>query len=65
MKTKILIEFDVDTDDESVAKSAASEAAYHYLTFCTVSGYNDDTDEVTVYVDGHGDVDVRIGEDHE
>ena len=65
MKTKILIEFDVDTDEESVAKSAASLAAYDYLTFCTVSGVNTDTAEVEVHVDGHGDVTVRLGEDHE
>ncbi len=66
MKTKILVEFDVpDTDDEFVAKSAASQAAYHFLTFCTVSGVNTDTDEVDVSVDGFGDCIVRLGEDHE
>ena len=65
MKTKILIEFDVDTDDEDVAKGAASQAAYDYLSFCEVAGVRTDTDEVTVHVDGHGDVDVRLGDDHE
>ena len=65
MKTKILIEFDVDTDDEHIAKAAASQAAYDYLTFCTVSGVNTDTDEVEVHVDGHGNALVRLGEDHE
>ena len=65
MKVKILIEFDVDTDEEGVAKAAASQAAYDYLTFCTVSGVNTDTDEVTVHVDGYGECTVRLGEDHE
>jgi hypothetical protein len=66
MKTKILIEFDVpDTDDEFVAKSAASQAAYNFLTFCTVSGVNTDTDEVDVHVDGYGRYKVQLGTDHE
>ena len=65
MRTRILIEFDVDTDDEDVARSAASLAAYNFLSFCTISGVNSDTDMVTVHVDGHGEVDVRLGEDHE
>lgn len=66
MKVKILIEFEVDdTDEESVAKSAASMAAYDFLSFCTVSGVNTDTDEVQVHVDGHGEFTVRLGEDHE
>lgn len=66
MKVKILIEFDVpDTDDEDVAKSAASMAAYDYLSFCTISGVNTDTDEVEVHVDGHGDCKVRLGDDHD
>jgi len=66
LKVKLQIEFEVDdTDDESVAKSAASQAAYDYLTFCTVSGANTDTDEVRVNVDGHGKFTVRLGENHE
>lgn len=66
MKVKILVEFEVDgTDDEDVAKSAASMAAHHFLSFCTISGVNSDTDEVEVHVDGHGDFKVRIGTDHD
>jgi hypothetical protein len=66
MKTKILVEFDVqDVEDEAVAKAAASLAAYHFLTFCTVSDMNTDTDEVEVHVDGYGKCKVRLGEDHE
>jgi hypothetical protein len=75
MKVKILIEFEVegideeDPDmvglDEAIAKGAASQAAYDYLSFCTVSGVNTDTEEVTVYVDGYGTCKVRLGSDHE
>ena len=71
MKVKLLVEFDVkpvvdeDGFDERVAKSAASQAAYDFLTFCTVSGINTDTDEVTVHVEGFGECKVRLGEDHE
>ena len=66
MKVKILIEFEVaDAEDESVAKSAASMAAYDFLTFCTVSGVNTDTEEVEVHVDGHGEYTVRLGTEHE
>jgi len=74
MKVKILIEFDVEPtgdleeDDElseNQAKSAASLAAYNFLTFCTVSGINYDTDEVEVFVDGFGKCRVKLGEDHE
>ena len=72
MKTKILIEFDVepveddeDAFDEGVAKSAASVAAYDFLSFCTVSGVNTDTESVDVHVDGFGPCRVSLGEDHE
>jgi hypothetical protein len=74
MKTKILIEFDVepleedlgeDEFDERVAKGAASMAAFDFLTFCTVSGVNTDTDAVEVHVDGFGKCRVKLGEDHE
>ena len=65
MRVKILVEFEVDTDDVGEAKAAASMAAYDYLTFCTISGVNSDTKEVTVHVDGCGDRIVRLGEDHE
>lgn len=65
MKVKILCEFDVpDADDEDVAKSAASVAAYEYLSFCTATGVTRGTDECTVHVDGHGKLKVRIGIDH-
>lgn len=69
MKVKIMVEFDVDgLEDheltESDARSAASQAAYDYLTFCTVSGYNDDADEVEVTADGYGKCSVRLGDDH-
>ncbi len=73
MKVKILVEFEVETnvyDDEApltedVAKAAASQAAYDFLSFCTVSGVNTDTEAVTVHVDGHGECQVKLGEDHE
>lgn len=66
MKVKILVEFDVpDTDDENVARSAASMAAYDYLSFCNATGVNRGLDACEVHVDGHGDFTVRIGEDHE
>jgi hypothetical protein len=74
MKVKILIEFDVDGCEdeeedgpltENIAKAAASMAAYDFLTFCTVSGVNTDTEEVVVHVDGYGQCEVRLGEDHE
>ncbi|KKM22710.1 hypothetical protein LCGC14_1622510 [marine sediment metagenome] len=71
MKVKLQVEFDVepkyDADgfDENVARAAASQAVYDYLTFCTVSGENTDTDAVRVHVDGFGPCVVRRGEDHE
>jgi hypothetical protein len=73
MKVKILIEFEVEGIDEAIghrldeaiAKGAASQAAYDYLSFCTVSGVNTDTEEVTVHVDGYGTCKVRLGSDHE
>jgi hypothetical protein len=73
MKVKILVEFDVepgdDADDgvldENIAKSAASMAAFDYLTFCEISGVRTDTDEVEVHVDGYGTCKVRLGEDHD
>ena len=65
MKVKILVEFEVDdTDDEVVAMSAASMAAYDYLSFCTATGVNAGKDECEVHVDGHGNFVVRLGEDH-
>lgn len=75
MKVKILVEFEVesvhaeDPDmvelDEDIAKGAASQAAYDFLSFCTVSGVNTDTEEVEVQVDGYGKCAVRLGSDHE
>jgi len=72
MRVKILAEFDViPTDDndgkvtENVAKSAASQVAYEYLSFCTVSDVNAGRDDVTVHVDGFGECVVRVGDDHE
>jgi hypothetical protein len=64
MKVKIPVEFEVDTDDEEVAKTAAATAAWDYLSFCEVSGESTDTDEVTVNVDGHGKMTVRMGVEH-
>jgi hypothetical protein len=76
MRVKILIEFEVepapDVDpedaegfDESTAKGGASMAAYNYLTFCENSGFNTDTEAVTVHVDGFGECVVKLGENHE
>ena len=75
MKVKILIEFEVEageeedpemvTLDEGIAKGAASVAAYDYLSFCTATGVNAGTEEVTVHVDGYGSCLVRIGADHD
>jgi hypothetical protein len=65
MKVKIGIEFEVDTEDEDLAKSAASVAAWEYLSFCKNTGYSTGVEEVTVHVDGHGNIDVKIGEDHD
>lgn len=66
---KLLVEFIVESDEEELsetqAKSAASQAAYDFLSFCTVSGVNTDTEEVTVHVDGFGECRVRLGDDHE
>ena len=65
MRVKIKVEFEVDTDDEQVARSAASQAAHDFLSFCEVSGESTDVETVTVHVDGHGGVEVSLGEDHE
>ena len=65
MKVKILIEFEVPgTNDENVAKSAASMAAYQFLSFCTATGVSPGRDECEVHVDGHGKFEVKIGTDH-
>lgn len=67
MKVKILIEFDVPgTEDETIAKSAASQAAYDHLA---IDG-GDYMEQCTVHVDGHsedetGEYLVRLGTDHE
>ncbi len=75
MKVKILVEFEVETAavdedgdelelDERVAKNAAGAAAWDYLSFCTVSGTNTDSEKVTVHVDGFGECIVKLGEEH-
>lgn len=66
MKVKIQIEFEVETgedDDEAVAKSAASMAAWDHL--CLTNTGQSVVDEVEVHVDGHGSYTVKLGEDHE
>lgn len=73
MKVKILIEFEVfnleegDVNDvtEAVAKSAASMAAYDHLCFTENLGRSAGVETVQVHVDGHGECEVKIGEDHE
>jgi hypothetical protein len=72
MKVKILIAFDVEPVDdpdndftENHAKSAASQAAYDYLSFTKVSGHSTDCDSVEVFADGFGPCNVSIGEDHD
>lgn len=66
MKVKLSVEFEVpDTEDENVAKSAASQAVYDYLAFCMAIDTNPGREKCRVHVDGHGDFDVFIGEDHE
>ena len=67
MRVSILVEFEVESVEgeeltENQAKDAADLARHHFLTFCTVSGYNTDTDEVTVHVDGFGECRVRLTE---
>lgn len=67
MKVKILVEFDVpETDDENIAKSAASMAAHNFLA---IDG-GEYAEACTVHVDGHsedetGEYLVRLGDDHE
>lgn len=71
MKVKIWIEFEVEAVDddeeltEDIAKSAASVAAYDFLSFVKVSGMSTDSEQVDVHVDGFGECKVSIGEDHE
>lgn len=73
MQVKILVQFEVETDEtdegepleltEQVAKNAAEQAAFDFLSFCTVSGVNTDTEEVEVHVDGFGKCKVRLSND--
>lgn len=72
MKVTIPVTFEVEpvealeegeTFSENTAKDAASQAAFDYLSFCTVSGVNTDTDEVTVHVDGFGECTVRLAQE--
>ena len=73
MKVKIAIEFEVEPADddccdeltENEAKSAASVAAYDYLSLVKVSGYSGDSESVEVHVDGFGKCRVSIGQDRE
>ena len=74
MKVKILIEFEVSTDldeeehgelTQNHATSAASLAAFDYLSFVAMSGYSTDPESVEVHVDGFGPCTVKIGEDHQ
>lgn len=72
MQVKIEVQFEVESaepDDgeteltEQVAKDAAASAAFDFLSFCTVSGVNTDTEEVEVHVDGFGKCKVRLSQD--
>lgn len=67
MKVSIQVAFEVESDegglDEIIARSAAEQASFDFLSFCTVSGVNTDTDEVEVHVDGFGKCRVRLGKD--
>ena len=72
MKVKIAIEFEVEAvgDDEdelteNIAKSAASVAAYDYLSLVRISGYTSDESSVEVHAEGFGKCKVSIGQDHE
>ena len=70
-KVKILVEFKVqpvDDDEEfteEVAKAAASLAVYDFLSFVKVAGHSSESEFVEVHVDGFGQCDVALGEDHE
>ena len=46
--------------DENAARNAAEQATIDFLTFCTVSGVNTDTDEVEVHAEGFGTCKVRL-----
>lgn len=64
MKVRILVEFVVEgTDDEVVAKSAASLAAWNNLVL-TENG-QDVVERVAQHVDGHGEYEVLVSDDHE
>lgn len=72
MKVKILCEFDVtsadvcdDNFDERTAKAAASLAAHNFLSLVEISGYSSDTESVTIHVDGFGECEVSLGDDHD
>ena len=74
MKVKILVEFDVTSNEdpdecgeltEAVAKGAASQAAWDYLAFVKIAGYSSSAEKASVNVDGFGKCSVAIGEDHE
>ena len=55
----------MDEFDESVARSAASVAAYDYLSLVKVFGVTTDSAQVEVHVDGFGPCRVQLGKNHE
>ena len=67
MNVKILVEFEIGSEqgelDEATAKAAASEAAYHYLSFTNTG--QDVQEKVRVHVDGFGECEVALGEEHD
>ena len=66
MKVTIQVSFEVSSEEEElnemVARAAAEQAAYDYLSLVTVSGVNTDTSEVTVHVDGFGECLVSLAD---
>lgn len=66
MKVQVQVTFEVSSEEEGlnelVAKAAAEQAAFDYLSLVTVSGVNTDTDEVFVHVDGFGECMVSIAD---
>lgn len=64
MRVIIPVEFEVESEEEGLndnyATGAASLAVENYLSFCEISGYSTDTNEVSVYVDGFGECTVKL-----
>ena len=71
MKVRIRVEFEVEPVDDhegfdvKVARGAASQAAYDFLSLSDDTGYAGDTESVEVHVDGFGKCRVSIGEEHD